>query len=291
MSLACCVPPLLSGMKSFRDSGHVPAAYHALATAFVLACSALALRAPELYADAMQEDRAIEWASVLVFAWAGVAGLMRAIRQRRLFDGLVALFLLFVAGEEMSWGQRLLGFTPPSYFLEHNAQQEVNLHNFANSLGGPRWPFVVVLIGYAVLLPIAAQVARRWPVAGRALERIGATAPPAGAIFWFVVAIALFVWYPFRFTGEWTELLAGSVFLVSAVRVQGAGSMALVGSLGAVGLGAGILTWVSARGTGDPALGACARREIDAIAGALLVRTQPATRPGPAHGHAARHGR
>ena len=249
------------------DSRHVPVVYHAVAAAFVVACSALALRAPELYADAMQEDRAIEWASVVAFACAGVAGLVRAVRQRRAFDGLVALFLLFVAGEEMSWGQRVLGLTPPAYFLEHNAQQEMNLHNFANTLGGPRWPFVIVLAGYAIVLPLAWQVARRAPTAARMLERMGATAPPRGAIIWFLVAIALFVWYPFRFTGEWTELLAGATFVVA----MGLAPIVLSGIAAGGVLAAWGLSLLSARGRGDPALVECARREIAAIEGAVAI--------------------
>lgn len=247
------------------DSRHVPIAYHAIAAAFVVACFALALRAPELYASAMQEDRFIEWASVVAFACAGIVGLARAVKERRAFDGLVALFLLFVAGEEMSWGQRLLGLTPPAYFLENNAQQELNLHNFANALGGPKWPFVVVLVGYAIVLPLAAYWARRWPVAGRMLERIGATPPPMGAIVWFLAAVVLFIWYPFRFTGEWTELLAGSAFLV-AMRLPGRALMVVSGCGSLV---AGGLTLLSARGTRDPALLDCARREIAAVASAL----------------------
>lgn len=247
------------------DTRHVPTAYHAIAAAFVVACVAMALRAPELYARAMQEDRFIEWASVVAFGCAGVAGLARAVKERRAFDGLVALFLLFVAGEEMSWGQRLLGITPPAYFLENNAQQELNLHNFANALGGPKWPFVVVLAGYAIVLPLAAYGARRWPVAARALERIGATPPPGGAIAWFVAAIALFVWYPLRFTGEWTELLAGSTFLVA----MGLAARTLTAVAGGGLLVAGGLTLLSARGARDPALLDCARREIDAVASAM----------------------
>lgn len=249
------------------DSRHVPVVYHALAAAFGIACCALALRAPDFYGDAMQEDRAIEWASVVAFAIAGIAGAVRAVRQRRVFDGLVALFLLFVAGEEMSWGQRIFGLTPPAYFLEHNAQQEMNLHNFANNLGGPRWPFVFVLAGYAIVLPLAWYVARRHAIAKRALERIGATPPPPGAIPWFVVAIVLLMWYPFRFTGEWVELLAGATFVVS----MGLSSVALSGvAIGGL-LATSGLTFLSSRGRSDPALLDCARREIAAIESSAAI--------------------
>jgi hypothetical protein len=124
----------------------VPVGYHVAATAFVALCLALAVARPDSYRDAMQEDRFIEWASVVVFAAAGMSHVVRAARARRGFDVLVGLFLLVVAGEEMSWGQRLLGVTPPSYFLEHNTQQEMNLHNFGTVFGGPKGPFTLVLI-------------------------------------------------------------------------------------------------------------------------------------------------
>jgi len=217
----------------------------------------MALRRPDAYASAMQEDRVIEWLSVIVFAAAGIALAVHAWRRRRWFDLLVALFLVFVAGEEMSWGQRLLGLTPPSYFLAHNTQQEINVHNFAGVFGSPKGPFTLVLAGYAILLPLAASVAS----GRRVLDRIGATPPPAGVIAWLLVAIALFIWYPFRFTGEWTELLAGSAFLMAApLRPRSVAAFAPLAVGGAVAL-----TVASAHGRQDPARVACAAAELRAI--------------------------
>lgn len=258
--------------QSQNDARAVPRLYHAIAAGFVAWCVWMARQRPDAYAAAMQEDRVIEWMSVVVFAAAGIALLVRAVRKHRPFDALVALFLLFVAGEEMSWGQRLLGLTPPSYFLEHNTQQEMNVHNFANIFGGPKWPFVLVLIGFAVLMPVLALSAK-----GRALlSRIGATPPPLAAVPWFLAAIIFFVWYPFRFTGEWTELLAGSAFLVS-VGVSGTALAAFtpVALLAAVGLSA----WTG-RGSTDPVRATCATAEVGAIAAAVHAETLG---PGDAH--------
>ena len=42
---------------------------------------------------------------------------------------LLTLGFLFVAGEEISWGQRILNFETPSAILESNTQQEFNIHN------------------------------------------------------------------------------------------------------------------------------------------------------------------
>lgn len=221
----------------------------------------MATRRPDAYGAAMQEDRFVEWMTVFVFASSGVLMLRRAARERRLFDGLVGLFCLFVAGEEMSWGQRLLGLTPPSYFLAHNTQQEMNVHNFADLFGSPKGPFMIVLAGYALLLPVAARVRALRPL----LDRIGATPPPLPVIPWFAVAIGLLAWYPFRFTGEWVELLAGSAFLVSA----GASAVTLAALTPAALVFAFALQQYSARGASDPAIVACAAAETQALADAL----------------------
>ena len=236
----------------------VPAAYHIIAALFVTSCAWMALWRPEAYAAAMQEDRAIEWMTTLLFAAAGVIALTHAIPRRRWFDVLVGAFLLFVAGEEISWGQRLLGLTPPSYFLAHNTQQEMNVHNFADVFGSPKGPFALVLAGYSLLLPAAARVRRFQPL----LARIGATPPPGGAIPWFLAAIVLLLWYPFRFTGEWTELLAGSAFLVSMAAPRTLAILLPAGIAASFALQA-----LSARtARGDATLVACARTEAVALA-------------------------
>lgn len=87
------------------------------------------------------EDGPIEWATaVALLASAGIAAWTAArpaaTGDRRLhalvWIGL-ALFCLFAAGEEVSWGQRLLGVRSPEFFLAHNAQHETNLHNLVVS--------------------------------------------------------------------------------------------------------------------------------------------------------------
>ncbi len=42
---------------------------------------------------------------------------------------LGGLVMVFVAGEEISWGQRLIGFATPDALMDINAQEEFNLHN------------------------------------------------------------------------------------------------------------------------------------------------------------------
>lgn len=42
---------------------------------------------------------------------------------------LLGLFFIFVAGEEISWGQRILGFETPEAVMAENLQGETTLHN------------------------------------------------------------------------------------------------------------------------------------------------------------------
>jgi len=199
-----------AGISEARDYV-VPHPFHVLAAAWILSMLLFGRFAPDRYNLLVQEDRLVEWATVWLFLAAGLIGLRHSIRHRRIFDGLVALFCLFVAGEEFSWGQRLLGFYSPEYFLANNFQQEVNIHNLPGSFLKPKWIFIIALAGYGVLLPLLS----RWRRTHRLREVAGASAPPIQLMPWFIAAILLMLWYPLKLTGEWVELLAGSLFLVA----------------------------------------------------------------------------
>jgi hypothetical protein len=152
----------------------VPRLFHVMAGAWILSMLLLGHFAPDRYNMLMQEDRVIEWGTVWLFLAAGLIGLRNSIRHRRIFDGLVALFCLFIAGEEFSWGQRLLGFYSPEYFLANNFQQEVNIHNLPGSFLKPKWIFIIALAGYGVFLPLLARSRRL----RRFVELVGTSAPP-----------------------------------------------------------------------------------------------------------------
>jgi len=258
----------------------VPAWFHVAAAAWIGVMLALSAWRPAGYVALQQEDRFVEWWTVTLFAAAGVIGLRSGLAERRVFDLLVALFCLFVAGEEFSWGQRLLGFTPPAAFLEHNIQQEFTLHNFADVFGQPKVVLMLALLGYGVVLPLAGV-----PRLGRRLlEALGATPPPASSLPWFLAAVGLLWWYPADFTGEWVEALAGGLFLITGRRPEprAAGSPAALkrnavwpaSALAAVAL-SGLSGWSGLSGLGgwngraSSERIACARVEAEAIAADL----------------------
>jgi len=222
--------------------------------------------APDHYQMLMQEDRPVEWTTVWLFLAAGVIGLRNSIRHRRIFDGLVALFCLFIAGEEISWGQRLLGFYPPEYFLAHNFQQEANIHNLPGSFFKPKWIFMIALAGYGVLLPLLSRLKRP----ERVMTLVGASVPPIQIMPWFIAAIVLMLWYPFKLTGEWVELLAGSLFLV-AVRLRP--KMLWINLLLAVVFGFAMIGIGGALERGrDVARLPCARAETESLLNDVISR-------------------
>ncbi len=87
----------------------------------------------EIYTE---EDGSVEWLTVLGLMMGCVVCIARFIKLRRnrswwfLTVTLILAFLLFAAsGEEISWGQRILGIKSSEFFLENNAQHETNFHN------------------------------------------------------------------------------------------------------------------------------------------------------------------
>lgn len=185
-----------------------PFLFHALIMACLITMVLLFRYAYEFYALISQEDHIVEWATVVFYLPAAFLYMRHGLRRRRPFDFLVGLFCFFVAGEEFSWGQRLLGLKPPKLFLEENVQQELTLHNFF----GPSAHDVVflsALLGYVVLLPLLSRRGRFRPM----LESIGATPPPARFAPWGLFLSLLYVLYPMHLSSEWIETIVAALFL------------------------------------------------------------------------------
>jgi len=235
-----------------REARAIPLPFHLLMGLLAVAGVTFALATPDA-GWLVGEDRLVEWWTVTLYLAAGLTLLGRAIRERRPFDFLVGLFCLFVAGEEFSWGQRLIGYQPPAWFLEHNLQQEANVHNLVSD----REMLSYAIAGYGLLLPFALRFA-----AGRRLARaVGATAPLTALAPWFALAIVMVQWDPTRISGEFAECMTGALFVAAtwrpgAVRRWAAPAAALAGAL--------LLTAASER-RGDADALACARAEVEAL--------------------------
>ena len=75
-------------------------------------------------------------------------------REGRLFLWLLALALLVMFGEEISWGQRIFAFATPDWMRQANIQREFNLHNlrmFHPQLTGNRLKPLWMLASFALL--------------------------------------------------------------------------------------------------------------------------------------------
>jgi len=74
----------------------------------------------------------------------------------RLWIGLAALGSLYIAGEEASWGQHLIGWDTPEGWQAVNDQNETNLHNISSWLDQkPRLLMQLGIIVGGIVLPLA----------------------------------------------------------------------------------------------------------------------------------------
>ena len=251
----------------------VPLGFHILAALGIASMLVLARTNGSAYEQLVQEDRFVEWLTVAFFLAAAIVGGIRAMQTRSIGDGLVVLFCLVAAGEEVSWGQRFIGFTPPDLFLANNAQQEANLHNLFEAFGQPKWTLIALLVAYGIALPLATRV----PPLRRLAERVRMTPPPWALVPWYAVAVVLLITYPVRFTGEWVEALAGSLFFFStgpAPRTSLIGTTVCALAAFAGDRAAGALVPPNAR---TPELLACAREEARGFRDLLITRAPDAS--------------
>lgn len=128
------------------------------------------IQAPDLIDAFLKEDGVYESLTALFFAVASVLFGLAWWRKRHFFLLLFAVVFFVGAGEEISWAQRIFDYNTPDAILEHNTQQEFNLHNLellSKSGDSDTWiPTVGQLFNlfwlcYCVLIPIAAYASTR----------------------------------------------------------------------------------------------------------------------------------
>ncbi len=90
---------------------------------------------------------------------------------------IAALSSLYIAGEEMSWGQHFFHWNTPDYWAEVNRQQETNLHNTYAVF--EKYPRAILEIG--VLIGGIAHPRRCLVPAAHPREPICAVLPAGGA--------------------------------------------------------------------------------------------------------------
>ena len=111
---------------------------------------------PALFLDVTQEDGWMENGQMILLGLGSVTGMMvsRVLwkKHQRFWACayfLLALALFWVAGEEVSWGQRFFHLPTPAWLASHNTQQELNLHNL-NGVDGEMNSLADRVLSYAV---------------------------------------------------------------------------------------------------------------------------------------------
>jgi hypothetical protein len=135
-----------------------------LATAGYLVCQWLI---PDFAKQVLHSERGlVELATAFGFLAASCLGWRLLARTRgtvpgwaSVMYGLFATAGLFVALEEVSYGQKLLHFQSPSWFAEKNSKRETNLHNMLGNTPSNRMRQVAT-IGCPVICLIMPLVAR-----------------------------------------------------------------------------------------------------------------------------------
>ena len=83
------------------------------------------------------------WVENLTAVWFLLASLLLFVTAwwsgsffRRCVYILGAVAMVFAAGEEISWGQRIFGFATPDFLMYLNESKEFNIHNISNDMFG-----------------------------------------------------------------------------------------------------------------------------------------------------------
>lgn len=106
-----------------------------------------------------EEDGLVEWLTVLgllLGCAVCISRFSRLFRKRSWWFLTVtiglAILLFAAAGEEISWGQRILGIKSSEYFIENNAQGETNFHNLV--VDGVKLNKIIFSIGLVAVLAV-----------------------------------------------------------------------------------------------------------------------------------------
>lgn len=160
---------------------------------FLAGYAVVRLGAPDVVPRLIKEDGVLEYLQALLYGAAACFALLVAARWRGEMIAwaflLFALACVFVAIEEVSWGERLLGFAPPESIRELNTQDEMSLHNLApiQRILHPAY-IVVGLVG-----GLGWRMVRSLPE-GRCRRALAAILPDARTTLFFLTVAAFYIW-------------------------------------------------------------------------------------------------
>jgi hypothetical protein len=169
------------------------------------------------------EDGIVEYGTALFLLFIGIYNFIKFGRHRKSQNlywmiGTLGLGLLFIfgAGEEISWGQRLLGFETPDTLKEINRQDELNLHNIrigdfdVNKLIFSKL-LTIILIVYFVIFPL---LFKRLNWVKSLTNAFGVPVPQIHHTILFLIATLLVLVIPSGKNAELHEFAFAAVFFI-----------------------------------------------------------------------------
>lgn len=105
-----------------------------------------------IFMELVKEDGPVEYIQAFSFFISGVLSLIISYTLLKKFELkfiailylVFALGLIFIAGDEISWGQRLFNFTPPEIIAEDNNQNELTIHNLSAFEGSVQKGYILI---------------------------------------------------------------------------------------------------------------------------------------------------
>ena len=148
----------------------------------------------------VQEDGIVEWITVAGLLAGSIVCFSRFIKlflKRSKWFLLMTfglgLFLFFSSGEEISWGQRILGTQSPEYFQINNSQHETNLHNLV--VGGVKINKLIfslmLIIGLCIYLTIVPVLYHKNNAIKKSLDASGIPVPRLYQVIGFLLVFVL----------------------------------------------------------------------------------------------------
>ena len=164
------------------------------------------------------EDHIIEWLTVLGLLSGCIVCISRFLRLLKKRSWwflavtlLLGLMLFFAAGEEISWGQRILGIKSSEYFKENNAQGETNLHNLVvDGVKLNRLIFTLILgVSMAIYLVVVPIVHAKNKRLKNFLDQSAVPVPRTFHVFAFLIMALITTVIPHAKNAEMLECGAG----------------------------------------------------------------------------------
>jgi hypothetical protein len=168
----------------------------------------------------VHEDGVVEWLTVVGLLAGCFVCLYRFVKLFKHKRGwfltvtfILMILLFFVAGEEVSWGQRIFGLKTPEFFMEDNAQHEINFHNLV--IDGVKLNKVIFSFGLIAALVVYLGIMPILYYKNRKIKNfIDASGVPVPQLYQIISFLLLFIITSLLHHEKNSELLeCGAAFL------------------------------------------------------------------------------